>query len=83
MEPDVGDSDDSICICKTYDVTEAELIRMQLEAEGIICFLKSDNAGSVLSHPTMMTGTEVMVRGKDEREAKQIIDERSGKNHEC
>ena len=76
------DSNDLICICKAYDATEAELIRMQLEAEDIPCFLKSDNAGGVLPNLTLTTGIGIMVRQEDEIQAEQIIDDWLVKHNE-
>ncbi len=65
--------DDIICVHKVYDSMEAELMKSQLEAENIDCFLKSDNAGGVLSHLTYATGIEIMVKQTDVQQAKTVL----------
>jgi len=65
-----------------HDSTEADLVKAQLEGEGITCFLKSDNAGGMLPHLTMMTGIEVMVRQEDKAQAAQVIYERHENNND-
>jgi len=69
-------SEDIVRAYTTYDSIEADLIKAQLESEGISCFLKSDNAGGVLPQLTMTTGIEVMVRAEDKSKTLQIIKER-------
>lgn len=73
-------SDDIICIYTTYDSTEADLIKAQLESENIPCFLKSDNAGGMLPQLIMMTGIEIMVSKADEKLALQVMQDRSDNN---
>ncbi|MFN0065040.1 MAG: putative signal transducing protein [Chlamydiales bacterium] len=58
-----------VSIHKVYDSIEAELIKSQLEAEGIISFLKSDNAGGSLSYFTATLGIEIIVRKEDAERA--------------
>ncbi|MCH9628211.1 MAG: hypothetical protein S4CHLAM2_18670 [Chlamydiales bacterium] len=69
-------SSDLISVHKVYDSMEAELIKSQLESEGIDCFLKSDNAGGSLSYLTASTGIEIIVRSEEAKQASQIIRER-------
>lgn len=69
-------SSDLVSVHKVYDSIEAELIRAQLESEGIASFLKSDNAGGSLSYLTTTTGIEIIVRKEDVKRAYEIIQER-------
>lgn len=66
-------SNELISVYKVYDSIEAELIKGQLESEGISSFLKSDNAGGVLSHLTITSGIEIIVRKEDAERAYGII----------
>ena len=65
-------SNDLVSIHRVYDTIEAELIKGQLEAEGIPSFLKSDNAGGSLSYFTTTKGIEIIVN----KEAYRIIQDR-------
>ncbi|MCC5831943.1 MAG: DUF2007 domain-containing protein [Chlamydiales bacterium] len=69
-------SSDLISVHKVYDSIEAELIRGQLESEGIASFLKSDNAGGSLSYLTTISGIEIIVRKEDAERAYVIIQDR-------
>ena len=64
---------DLVSIHKVYDTIEAELIKSQLESEGIASFLKSDNAGGSLSYLTSTLGIEIVVRKEDAEAAYKII----------
>lgn len=68
--------DEIICIYTSYDATEADMIKTQLESESIPCFLKSDNAGGMLPYLNMISGFGIMVRKEDETRAKEVINER-------
>lgn len=65
-----------VSIHKVYDAIEAELIKSQLEAEGIISFLKSDNAGGSLSYFTAVLGIEIVICKEDAEKASKIIQNR-------
>ncbi len=69
-------SEDSIIIYKTYDSIEADMVKAQLESEGIPSFLKSDNAGGMLPQLTAINGIEIIVRKEDEQRALQVIQDR-------
>ncbi|NGX60343.1 MAG: hypothetical protein KR126chlam3_01516 [Chlamydiae bacterium] len=64
---------DLVSVHKVYDSIEAELIKSQLEAEGIASFLKSDNAGGSLSYLTKTIGIEIVVRKEDAERAQKVI----------
>jgi len=66
-----------ICIYKTYDSTEADLIRAEFEALGIPCYLRSDNASGVLPQLNMISGIGLMIHQEDESLAREILDQRS------
>ncbi|MFQ5729481.1 MAG: putative signal transducing protein [Waddliaceae bacterium] len=67
---------DIICIVKTYDTFEADLVTFQLEAAGIPCYLKSDNVGGMLPHLSWINGLGIMIHLADEQRAWEILDER-------
>ena len=69
-------SRDLVSIHKVYDTVEAELIKSQLDSEGIANFLKSDNAGGSLSYLTFSIGIEIVVRKEDAEVASRLIRER-------
>ncbi|NGX60344.1 MAG: hypothetical protein KR126chlam3_01517 [Chlamydiae bacterium] len=71
------ENDDIISVHKVYDSMEADLIKMQLELEGIDSYLKSDNAGGALPYLTMTTGIEIMVRREDALRANKVIKEKN------
>lgn len=62
-----------VSIYKVYDSIEAELIKSQLEAEDIVSFLKSDNAGGSLSYFTATIGIEIIVHKENAEKALKII----------
>jgi len=66
-------SNDLVSVYRVYETIKAELIKGLLEAEGIPCFLKADNAGGSLSYFTTTTGIEIIVNKKDAEEAYKII----------
>ena len=68
--------DDIICIYKAYNSTEADLIKSQLEGAGIPCYLRTDNAGGVLPHLTLVNGIGIMVRADDEDIALEVLKKR-------
>lgn len=69
-------ADKLVSVHKVYDSIEAELIKSQLEAEGIFSFLKSDNAGGSLSYLTATLGIEIIVCKGDSERAFRIIQNR-------
>lgn len=64
---------DIISVYTTYDSSDADLIRAQLESEGISCFLKSDNAGGALPYLTSTHGIEIMINAQDKDEVLAIL----------
>jgi len=74
--------DDIICVYKTFHSTEADLIKAQLEGSGIPCYLRSDNAGGILPHLTLVNGIGIMVRHEDKDQATKIIHDRLDSNNE-
>ncbi len=69
-------TDEIISIFTTYDATEADMIKAQLESEGIECFLKGDNAGGTLGYLTATTGIDIMIRQDDEKKAAEVLRKR-------
>ena len=69
-------SDDLFCIYRTNDSIETDLIKTELEARGLPCFLITDNAGGVLPHLTMTTGIQIMIHKEDRIIASEIIKNR-------
>lgn len=65
--------DEIICIYTSYDPTEVDMIKAQLESEDIPCFLKSDNAGGMLPYLNMLSSIDIMIRKEDEARAFEII----------
>jgi hypothetical protein len=70
MEVQMGEI---IAIFKTYDSTKADLVKALLDSANIECFLRSDNAGGVLTHMTLTTGIDVMIRKEDQQKAAALI----------
>ena len=66
---------ETISIYKAYDSIEAEMVKSKLENEGIICFLKSDNAGGFLPHMTFAGGIDVMVQEQEAELALNLLKE--------
>ncbi|MBS0656105.1 MAG: DUF2007 domain-containing protein [Verrucomicrobia bacterium] len=62
-----------ISIFKTYDATKADLVKALLDSADIECFLRSDNAGGVLTHLTLINGIDVMIREEDQQKAAALI----------
>jgi len=75
-----GFMDDIICIYNTFESTEADLIKAQLESRKIPCFLRTDNAGGVLPHLNRANGIGIMVRKEDKEQATKIIEVRLASN---
>lgn len=65
-----------VCIYKVYDSIEAELIKSHLESEGIMSFLKSDNAGGSLAYLNSILDIEIIVLKEDVEKALEIIQHR-------
>ena len=66
-------SNDLVSVHRVYEAIEAELIKGLLEAKGIPCFLKADNASGSLSYFTASTGIEIIVNKEDLEKACNII----------
>lgn len=62
-----------ISIFKSYSSIEADLIKAQLEAEDIPCFLKADNAGGTMPHLTFSNGIDIMVLEEVQKAAEKIL----------
>lgn len=65
--------EDVICIRNAYNSEEAEMIASRLNSAGIQCYLKSDNAGGMLSYLTASSGVDVMVRAEDAEYASELL----------
>ena len=65
--------DTAICIFKTSNSTEADLLKSKLEAYGVLCFLQSDNAGGCEPSLTFVNGVSIMVHKDQEKEARNIL----------
>ncbi len=66
-----------LCIYKTHDLTEADLIKAQFEANGINCFLRTDNGGGALAYLTVTNGVSIMIHKDDETSALDILNNRA------
>ncbi len=64
----------AVCIFKTNDSFEAELLRSKLDANGIFCFLQSDNAGGAEPSLTFVQGISLIVHKDQEVTAKTILE---------
>ena len=62
-----------ISIYKASDSTEADLVKALLDSANIECFLRSDNAGGVLTYLTLTNGIDVMIRKEDQQKAATLI----------
>lgn len=67
------ESTDIIRLYKTYDEFVANLVKAQLEGEGIPCILKRDDAGGMLPHLTALNGIEIMVLQEDKQKASEVL----------
>ena len=66
-----------VSLCRTYDNTEAELIRSFLESENILCYINTNDASGVLPYLALTQGgSEVYIREKDLEAAKALMEER-------
>lgn len=69
--------DEIICIYNTNDSTEADLIKSQFEANGINCFLRTDNAGGALPYLSVTNGVGIMINKENASLAQSILKDRS------
>ena len=67
-------TDEIISIHKVFNPIEADLIKSQLEALEIPCYLKTDDGGGTMPHLTLTTGIQIMVREKDANRAKEVLE---------
>ena len=65
-----------VSLCRTYDNTEAELIRSFLESENIPCYINTNDASGVLPYLALTQGgSEVYVREEDLKAARALLEE--------
>ena len=67
-------SDDIVEIARYFNIIEGEVACAQLRAEGIIAYLKTDNAGGVHPELNFTRGARLMVLAADEERARQIVE---------
>ncbi len=58
----------------TYNMIEAELMKTQLDSEGIPCFISADDASGILPHLSMTNGIRIMIRKEDEERAWKVLE---------
>lgn len=64
------------CVLNTKDLTEAELAKSKLEAEGIFCELRANDAGGVLPYLRLVEGVQLYVAEEDAERSLEILNEK-------
>lgn len=65
---------DLVCIFRTFDSIQANLIKSTLENESIPCIINSNDASGTLPYLNLTQGgIEIFVHKDDANEAKEII----------
>ena len=62
-----------ICILDTQDIFEAMLAQSKLESCGILCELRTNDAGGTLPHLRNVQGTQLYISEKDAEKAQEIL----------
>jgi len=62
-----------VCILNTPDIFEARLAQSRLENYGIICELRTNDAGGMLPHLRNAQGTQLYISEKDVEKAQEIL----------
>jgi len=67
---------DFICIYRTTNSFEANLIKSFLDSEGIDCLLKTNDASGTLPHLGFIQGgTEILISSKDREIGQKLLKE--------
>ena len=69
------DPDELVCVYTAHEPTIAELIRTELQAEGIRCEVSGENQGGLAG----VLKVEVLVRAADEEQARAFISAHEGR----
>lgn len=63
-----------ICIYRTFDTFEADLIKSYFDNEEVFCFLKTNDASGTLPHLGFSQGgTEIMIHQQDLEASQKIL----------
>ena len=71
------DRDELIVLEEFSDHFAADVAKSALDAAGIECFVKSDDAGGMRPGMWMGNGVQLIVRADDARRAKEILESES------
>lgn len=64
-----------VCILNTQDVFEAMLAQSKLASYGILCEIRTNDAGGMLPHLRTAQGTQLYISEKDIEKAKEILED--------
>ncbi len=62
-----------VCILSTPNIYEARLAQSKLESHGILCELRTNDAGGILPHLRNIQGIELYISEKDIEKARKIL----------
>ena len=62
-----------VCILDTQDIFEAQLTQSKLESYGILCELRTNDAGGTLPHLRGVQGSQLYISEEDIEKAKEIL----------
>lgn len=63
-----------ISIYKTFDTIQADIIKSHFEAEGIYCFIRSNDASGTMPYLGISQGgADVMVREEDLEKSRELL----------
>ncbi len=62
-----------VCILNTVDIFKAQLAQSKLESYGILCELRTNDAGGMLPHLRYTQGAEIYISEKDTEKAQEIL----------
>lgn len=62
-----------VCILSTHDILEARLAQSKLESYGILCELRTNDAGGMLPHLRNIQETQLYISEKDTEKAQEIL----------
>jgi len=68
--------DEMICIYRSDNTIEADLIKSHLESFGISTYLKTNDASGTLPQLRFINPIEILVHNKDIEKARKILQER-------
>jgi len=64
-------------VLNTQDIFEAQLSKAKLESRGILCELRTNDAGGMLPHLRIATGIQLFVLEKDFDESVKTLNEQN------